>query len=176
MTELVLEGELTSLDEIAFEAFIAERQRLGHDGHDEIWDGVYHVAPNAASSHGRIAGDVALALGRRAKSAGLVWSTGFNLGQARNYRVPDGAAYRPVADGVYLETAALVVEVLSPRDETFRKFDFYFARGVEELIVVDPVALRCRIWVRGEAGFLETDGSKLLDVRMSDLDKEITWT
>ena len=176
MTSFVMEGELTSLDESAFEAFIAERQRLGHDRHDEVWDGVYHVAPLAHPRHGRLETEIALALAPRAKAAGLIWSGGFNLGEPHNYRGPDAGAYRELTDEVYLATATIVVEVLSPRDETFKKFDFYFGRGVEEFFVVDPLTKRCRVWLRGDDAFVEADASALLEVSMSRLDVEITWS
>ncbi len=34
------------------EALIDKRRRLGLDGHDEVWDGVYVMAPHAHSDHG----------------------------------------------------------------------------------------------------------------------------
>ena len=42
----------------------------------------------------------------------------FNLGEANNYRVPDGGLHRERAGRVYYTSAALVVEIVSPGDET----------------------------------------------------------
>ena len=39
---------------------------------------------------------------------------------------------------VYFPTAALVVEIVSPGDETYEKVPFYAAHGVEEVLVVEP--------------------------------------
>ena len=46
---------------------------------------------------------------------------------------------RPGAAGVWLSTAALVVGILAPDDETWQKLPFYAARGVDELLIVDPL-------------------------------------
>ena len=39
---------------------------------------------------------------------------------------------------MYLPTAALMLEIISPGDETWEKLNFYAAHGVEELLIVDP--------------------------------------
>lgn len=46
----------------------------------------------------------------------------------------------------YRRTAALVVEMLSPGNETFAKFDFHAGHGVQEAWVVDPLTTSLRIW------------------------------
>ena len=61
--------------------------------------------------------------------AGLRALGQFNLGEEGDYRVPDGALVRPGPDAVYLPTAALVLEIVSPGDETWEKLGFYAARG-----------------------------------------------
>jgi Uma2 family endonuclease len=35
-------------------------------------------------------------------------------------------------------TAALVVEIVSPGDESYKKLDFYAAQAVDEVVIVDP--------------------------------------
>ncbi len=35
-------------------AIIARRRELGLVGHDEVWNGVYHLVSNAHSRHGRL--------------------------------------------------------------------------------------------------------------------------
>ena len=44
-------------------------------------------------------------------------------------RVPDGGWLRPGPDQVYLPTAALVLEVVSPGDDTWKKVPFYAKHG-----------------------------------------------
>ncbi len=58
--------------------WLERRRQLGQDGRDEVWDGVYHVVPNARSEHAEVAAEVLGALRDRAKKAGLRQSTTFN--------------------------------------------------------------------------------------------------
>lgn len=58
--------------------------------------------------------------------------------EADDYRVPGGGLFQPGPDAVYVPTAALVLEVVSPDDETWEKVGFYSAHGVGELLIVDP--------------------------------------
>jgi Uma2 family endonuclease len=46
--------------------------------------------------------------------------------------------HRPGAAGTWLPTAALVVEIVSPEDETWEKLPFYAAHDVDEVQIVDP--------------------------------------
>lgn len=62
----------------------------------------------------------------------------FNLGRPDDFRVPGGGYHRGRPTGTFLATAAVVVEVVSPGDETFDKFDFYAGRDVEEIVLADP--------------------------------------
>jgi hypothetical protein len=48
------------------------------------------------------------------------------------------ALHRPGADGLWHPTAALVIEILSPADETIGKLPFYAAHAVDEILIVDP--------------------------------------
>ena len=78
-------------------------------------------------------------LGPAARDAGLVPLINiFNLGASQNYRAPHGGLFRAVPDQVFLPTAALVVEIVSPDDESWAKLDFYAAHDVDDLLLVDP--------------------------------------
>jgi len=49
----------------------------------------------------------------------------FNLGVSEHdYRVPDGGLHRQRPRGVWQATAALVIEILSPHDESWEKPPF----------------------------------------------------
>jgi Uma2 family endonuclease len=121
-----------------FERLLERRRRLGQDLFDEVWEGVLHVNPAPHSQHGRLEWQLAGILGPLAASAGLRALGQFNLGEEGDYRVPDGALVGPGPDAVYLPTAALVLEIVSPDDETWDKLDFYAGHGVDELLIVDP--------------------------------------
>lgn len=153
---------------------IERRRSLGLDGHDEVWDGVYVMAPVAHSNHGVLKGQLVYALEPRARRAGLRSGDCFNLGEKDNFRVPDAGYHRGVPGVLYVPTAALVLEVLSPDDETFTKFDFYAAHSVDELMVADPDARTVRCWHLVDGAYVEQPRSALLDVELS-LVAEVDW-
>ena len=157
-------------------AWREQRRRLGQDRYDEVWEGVYHVAPGPTDGHGYVDSEVAGALRPLARRAGLHHVTATNLGTADDFRVPDGMVLRSKPVGAtYTDTAALVVEVLSPDDETFAKFAFYAARGVDEVLVADPEGRSVRLWLLRGGGYAETGRSDLLDVTAAELAAQVDW-
>lgn len=158
-------------------AFIERRRALGQDGYDEVWEGDYHVAPTARPVHGIVQDQVAGLLRPQARAVGLVASGPFNLGSAQDFRVPDGGYHRGVPTATFVPTAAVVVEVLSPDDETYAKFGFYAQRGVDELIVADPAERTVHCWRRRSdgAGYDECEASTVSAVRADELTRAIDW-
>ena len=159
-----------------FEALLDRRRRLGQDLFDEVWEGVYHVNPAPHSRHGRTARQVAVIVEPLARAAGLVGTDAFNLGEPDDYRVPDGGWLRPGPDKVYLPTAALVVEIVSPDDDTWEKLDFYAAHHVDELLIVDPQKRQVDwmgLTVRGEYARVERSG--LIDLGPAELADQLDW-
>lgn len=158
-------------------AVIERRRTLGQDTHDEVWEGVYHVTPGPSNAHGYVQAELMAVLHPHAQMAGLFASTEFNLGEADDYRVPDGGYHRERVPGVRLATAAIVVEILSPGDETFEKFDFYARHDVEEIIVVDPEGRTVDIWLAEEVvhRFGQAPASRLLQVTAAEMAAAIDW-
>jgi Uma2 family endonuclease len=159
-----------------FEALLERRHRLGQDLLDEVWEGVYHVNPAPHRRHAQIAQQLAELLGPRARDAGLVpMMSIFNLGEPDDYRVPDGGLFGPGPDEVYVPTAALVVEIVSPEDKTWEKLGFYAAHGVDELLIVDP-ELRKVDWLALRDGeYAAVDRSSLIELSVSELADRIDW-
>jgi Uma2 family endonuclease len=157
------------------EALIEHRRRLGLDLFDEVWEGELHMAPAPGAAHAIVVDELAAALRGPSRRAGLRGSGPFNLGTADDFRVPDAGYHRGTPTGVWLANAAIVVEVVSPDDETFSKFDFFFAHGVEELVVADPASRTLRWWSRGDGGFEPAERSELLGVDVADVVAEIDW-
>jgi Uma2 family endonuclease len=156
------------------EAFLERRRRLGQDRHDEVWEGRYVVAPFAHSSHGIVQAEIAAALRGPARAAGLVVTVGFNLGVPDDFRVPDGGLHRTPPGTLYVDTAQLVVEVLSPDDQTFSKLDFYAAHGVRELLVADYEERSVRCFAL-QHGHEERRTSEVVPLAMTDLQAQIDW-
>jgi Uma2 family endonuclease len=158
------------------QALIAQRRRLGQDTHDEVWDGEYHMSPVSHGRHSVAEIQLQRALGPAADEAGLVGGGPFNLGTPDNYRVPDGGFHRSTSLEMWNPTAAIVFEVLSPHDESFEKFAFYAAHGVEEVIIVDPIAHTVEWFARGGDDYVESDHSILLGVTPSDVAAAMRWS
>ena len=106
----------------ALEQLLAERARLDLDRRDEVWGGVLHVIPPPSHEHERLLMLVGRLLGPCADRAGLELTGGVGIGAGEDdYRVPDLALHRPGAAEQWHPTAALVVEIISPGDETPRE-------------------------------------------------------
>lgn len=158
------------------EAWLEQRRALGQDKRDEVWEGVYHVAPHEHGRNGAVASDLQALLYAPARAAGLRPGGSFNLGMNKHdFRVPDLGFHRGPADMLYFPTAALVIEVLSPDDETFAKFDFYARHDVDELWVVDPLQHSVRCWTRRALTYDEVDHSELLGLPAAKVESSVDW-
>ena len=166
----VVVGHRPEIDEL-----LARRRERGQDGYDEVWEGIYHVAPMAGPQHAIVQAALVRVLGPLADAAGLTLLGPFNLGDSDDYRVPDAGLHRTAPTTTYVPTAALVVEVLSPEDETYDKFEFYARRGVDEIVVADPANRSVRWWRRDVRAYVEIDRSALLDVTAVQIAAAIEW-
>lgn len=160
---------------VEVEEFLDRRRALGQDRFDEVWEGVYHVAPASHVWHGYLDNVLAELLGSYARAAGLIGTGPFNLGTADDYRVPDRGYHRSLPSAVWVATAAIVVEVISPDDETWAKFDFYAAHDVDEICTADALAGRLQWFVRAGSVYAEAEASDLLGVTVADLAGQIPW-
>ncbi len=155
-------------------AFLEERRQLGHDKRDELWEGVLHMVPPGSYVHGRRAIDLFIALRAIAERRGLVANPdGFGLFAPEvaplSYRIPDVSLARP--DQISergLEGAELVVEVVSPNDESRKKFLFYARIGVREVWILDPKTCALEIYalVAGSFVLVASDRSPLLGISL----------
>lgn len=160
---------------LELEELIARRRALGQALFDEVWQGVYHMVPAAHPFHGFVDNALTVLLDRYARAAGLVGTGPFNLGSSDDYRVPDHGYHRQLPNEVWVPSAAIVVEVVSPDDGTYAKLDFYLAHGVEEVIIADPASRSVRCYGRSEGSFAESPTSRLLGVTMAELRDGIDW-
>lgn len=168
---------------------IEERRRNGLDVFDEVWSGVLHMVPPASSHHQAFSGRLYEALAPLARNRGLIpfFETGL-FRAADDYRVPDQIYARPeqVTERGVDGGAVLVVEVLSPHDETDAKLGWYAEVGVDAVLTVDPHARTFELFL-GRAGRLvlvqpDTAGEAAIDamgVRLAVVDGPrlvLTWT
>ncbi|HUP70110.1 MAG TPA: Uma2 family endonuclease [Acidimicrobiales bacterium] len=158
------------------QALIDRRQQLGVDLYDEVWKGSHHVVPAPNAEHAYVGHRLAIVLDPYARAAGLAGTDPFNLGEPEDYRVPDRGYHRGAPSGVWVATAAIVVEIVSPDDETYEKFDFYARHGVEELLIADPAERTVAFWRRtSDERYELTPASALLGVSADHLTAAIDW-
>ena len=161
-----------------FEELLERRRELGQDLLDEVWEGVYHVNPAPRSTP---RGDRPAARGAAGRAGPRGWARAddehLQPGRAEDYRVPDGGLQRerPGARDVYLATAALVVEIVSPGDQTWEKLDFYAAHRVDELLIVDPEERRVHWLGLTGAGYRPRERSGLIELGPDELVGLIDW-
>ncbi len=172
MRTLILEPSSAGLDEV-----LERRRRAGLDRLDEVWQGVLHVVPAPRGEHADIAQQLAVILDGPARAAGLVPTMGeFNLGESEHdYRVPDGGIHRDRPRGVWLATAALIVEIVSPGDESWDKLSFYARQNVDEVLIVDPRGRSVSWLALVEGNYVPLERSRLIEFDAAGLALRIDW-
>jgi Uma2 family endonuclease len=132
-----------------------QRKAWGADHHDEVWEGVYFMAPLPNDEHQELVMALGSALYATIDGAELgktrpgVNLAGFGDNWEHDYRIPDVVVFLKQTAAENLEThwrgaADFVVEITSPADRTYEKIPFYSRLGVRELLIVDrqPWALK----------------------------------
>ncbi len=158
--------------------WLVRRRRWGADTHDEVWNGVLHVASFAVGSHthASVSAQVSMLLAPAAKSRGLQVYGPVNIGGEDDYRVPDCALHRSRLRGMWHPTAALVGEILSPDDETWQKLPFYATHHVDEILIIDPDTHETH-WLALTAArrYEPIEHSALIDLGPAKLGRQIDW-
>jgi Uma2 family endonuclease len=155
---------------------IAERERLGLDTFDEMWEGVAHVVPPPSVPHQDAEGELHALLRARARELGLRCTVNTGVFDPdrpdHSFRVPDIVVARPeqrshrgIEGG-----AVLVVEILSPRDETYEKLPFYAAQGCEQVLIVHPMTFALQLLVNDGGTLVEVEPDEDGAVTLHTLD------
>jgi Uma2 family endonuclease len=139
---------LMVLDPTVEKRLRAEREASGLDRYDEVWEGIYIMAPLANNEHQDLQFEMAAALKDAiGKGQTVRIQTGANVSDREaewldNYRIPDvvvvypGGAARD-CDTHWCGGPDFCVEIASPGDRSRDKLDFYARIGVRELLLVD---------------------------------------
>ena len=159
------------------EALLERRRQAGVDRLDEVWHGVRHMVPGPSFEHARVSQQLAELLGPPARDAGLLAAMSeFNLGESEHdFRVPDGGLHRPGAAGVWLSTAAVIVEILSPDDESRQKLPFYAEHDVDEVLLVDPAEQTVTWLALRDGAYKPVQRSRLIELGPTELAEEVHW-
>jgi Uma2 family endonuclease len=172
MPTLVLDPPPRELEEL-----LERRKRSGLHRLDEVWEGVLHMVPAPTGPHAYVTQQLAELLGGPARAAGLVPAMGeFNLGESiEDFRVPDGGVHRTIPRGTWFPTAAIVIEIVSPGDESWQKLPFYAAHKVDELLIVDPAERAVRWLALTDGEYRDVQRSALIDLGPGVLAERIDW-
>jgi Uma2 family endonuclease len=167
------------------QALLDERRAKGLDESDEMWEGELHMVPTPSDAHQELGAELFLVLAPLAKARGLLPRydpTGlFRPGVDNDWRVPDQMYAPPTARSERgIEGAAsLVVEILSPNDETYRKLDWYASVGVGEVLVIEPTTRRVELFANrdGRMQPIEPVAIECLGIRAETVDAKLrlTW-
>jgi Uma2 family endonuclease len=171
MRAVVLDPSTAGLEKL-----LERRRRSGLDRLDEVWEGVLHMVPAPSGPHSLLEWQLAQLLGPLAERAGLHAGGQFNLGEGEHdFRVPDGGLHRVLPLATWYPTAALVIEIVSPGDESWEKLSFYAAHGVDEALIIDP-ATRSVDWLGLTDGeYQPIAHSGLVDMGAAELAERINW-
>jgi Uma2 family endonuclease len=162
----------------AFEQLLEQRQRLDQDRRDEVWEGVLHMIPPPSHEHERMAVKLVRVLDPLAEAADLELTGTVGIGGGpHDYRVPDLAMHRAGAPEQWHPTAALVVEIVSPGDESWEKLPFYAAHHVDEVVLVDPQRRKVDwLGLDADGGYKPIECSGLIELGASELNAQIDWS
>jgi len=126
----------------------AERQLTGVDRFDEVWEGIYMMAPLADDEHQELQARLTAVFQTVVGWSGLgLVRAGVNVSDRDddwrfNYRCPDVVVFLPNTSAQnkgshWLGGPDFAVEILSPYDRSRDKLDFYSDVLVRELLLID---------------------------------------
>ncbi len=136
------------------------------------------VSPAPSLRHAEVAKILVRIFDRPAQDHGLNAIEVANVGDQDNYRIPDVTVFDPGdADptGVWLASAAVVVEIASPREDPEAKLPFYAAREVDEVVLV-ALEARSLMWLALRGGcYVEVERSEVLDLDAAEVAARLPW-
>lgn len=147
------------------------RRKTGADQWDEMWEGVLHMAPSPNREHQDFEFELELWLRRYwAEPYGCRVYHQINVSEpgtwSNNYRIPDLVMLTPERFDIDCNTyfdggPDAVVEIHSPSDEAYEKFDFYARLGVKEVWVLDRDSRRPEVYqlINGAYQMREADAN-----------------
>lgn len=144
---------------------IALRDARGGNHHDEVWDGVYVMAPMPNDEHQLLVSKLTYVLEESIGNQQLgEVRPGVNVSDReidwrQNYRVPDVALFlngcsAKNCDSFWLGGPDLAIEIVSVGEDLFEKLDFYHAVHTRELIVIDRYPWSIQQYVREQGGMV----------------------
>ena len=149
-------------DSVLADELIKQRQAMGGDRYDEVWDGVYMMSPIANNEHQGLATSISTAIVTVVDWKGLGRTLcGANIsdrreGWTKNYRVPDVLVFMNDCSAEdcgshWCGGPDLAIEIVSEGDRTLEKLDFYAQINTRELLVIDRDPWQLTLYRRSDA-------------------------
>jgi Uma2 family endonuclease len=146
-------------DKLLEERLQAERTATGANRYDEVWEGVYIMAPMPNNEHQFLAGRFTRILDELIADHGLGQVLpGANVSDRvenweTNYRVPDVAVFLKSSVAVnhgsfFYGGPDFAVEIISQGDQTREKIEFYGKSGAREVLIVDRYPWKLELYRR----------------------------
>jgi Uma2 family endonuclease len=162
------------LDPQIAERLLEQRRAWGADKFDEVWEGVYMMAPLPNDEHQNLAGKFCAILIELLGWQGLAKVfPGVNLAPrtgewTENYRCPDVALFLCDTQAENCDThwrgpADFLIEITSPGDRTPDKIAFYNKIGVHEVLIVNRETWTLELYQRQNDQLQKTAESRLPD-------------
>jgi Uma2 family endonuclease len=145
------------LDPYVSERLLRERRDRGIDVFDEVWEGVYVMAPAPNDEHQEIEMNMARLLLEvvQDRKLGTVRMR-VNLASdpadwEHDYRIPDIVVFLKGSPAVCHDTfwsgpPDFIIEIASPNDKTHEKLAFYAKIGTRELLLIDRDPWRLEVY------------------------------
>jgi len=180
MSLLILDSDIEA-------RLIEQRRAWGADRYDEVWDGVYVMAPLPNNEHQEIVARLVRIFDETLGDCGLARVlAGVNLARpdledwTQDYRIPDVAVFTGDTRAQNCDThwrgpADFLVEITSPGDRTADKIPFYSAIGVVELLVVNRESWTLELY-RHDGDKLAPAGSSVAGSREALESKNLPFT
>ncbi len=166
--------DMIILDPTLQARIIRDRRERRGDRYDEVWDGVYVVAPVTDNEHAALVASLTFAIGQAVPEPDLdTILMGANISDQeddweRNYRCPDVVFFRygsaaEERDTHYFGGPDLAIEIVSQHDRSRRKFDFYAKVNTCELLIVDRFPWTLELYRLGAAKTLDLVGRSTVE-------------
>jgi Uma2 family endonuclease len=159
------------LDPQIAERLLEQRRAWGADKFDEVWEGIYMMAPLPNDDHQNLMTEFCAIIKDLLGWQGLAdVRAGVNLAAktgewTKNYRCPDVAVFLRDTKAENCDThwrgqADFLIEITSPNDRTHDKIAFYDLIGVEELLIVNRENWTLELYQRQEGRLQKTAQSR----------------
>jgi len=134
---------------------------------------VYRIVTGPSPEHGEFVVNLGAVLIPKVRARGLGLSTPVNVGEDKyDAKVPDLGIFRrdtPRSSPAFLDTAELVVEVLSPGERAGEKLPFYASRNVKEYLEIDLRLRTVRMLTNVDGQWRDARASGVIELSVDEV-------